>query len=58
MACLHLAKFNGHRYCGSRDILFLVRHVIKQDHKELLNVSHHSAKFGGHSHCSSGDKWF
>ena len=28
MNCHHLAKFGGHRYCGSRDIMFLVPHVI------------------------------
>ena len=28
----HYAKFGGHRYCSSRDIMILVCHVIKQDH--------------------------
>ena len=28
----NLAKFGGHRYCISRDIKFLVCHVVKQDH--------------------------
>ena len=28
----HLAKFNGHRYCTSRDTMFLACHEIKQDH--------------------------
>ena len=28
----HLAKFGGHSYCSSKDIMFLVCHVIKQDH--------------------------
>ena len=28
MNCNHLAKFGGHRYCGSRDVMFLVPHVI------------------------------
>ena len=32
MVCYHLAKFGGHRYCSSRD-MFVVCHVIKQDHK-------------------------
>ena len=28
----HLAKFGGHRYCISRDIMFLICNVIKQGH--------------------------
>ena len=32
MVCHHLAKFGDHRYCTSRDIIFLVFHVIKQYH--------------------------
>ena len=28
----HFAKFGDHKYCSSRDIFFLVCHVIKQDH--------------------------
>ena len=31
MLC-HLAKFGGPRYCISTDIMFLICHVIKQDH--------------------------
>ena len=31
MVCHHLAKFGGHRYCSSRNIKFLICHVIKQD---------------------------
>ena len=27
----HLAKFDSHRYCSSRDIIFLVCHMIKLD---------------------------
>ena len=27
----HLAKFGGHRYYSSKDIMFLVCHVIKQN---------------------------
>ena len=27
-----LAKFDSHRYCGSRDVMFLLCHVIWQDH--------------------------
>ena len=32
MVCHHLTKFGGQRYCSSRDITFLVCHVIKQVH--------------------------
>ena len=28
----HLAKFGGHSYASSKDIMSLVYHVIKQDH--------------------------
>ena len=28
----HFAKFGGHRYCGTRNIMFLVCHVINFDH--------------------------
>ena len=58
----------GHRYCSSRDITFLVCHVIKQGHVikgsgDYINrcclststLCHHPAKFGGHRHCSRGD---
>ena len=31
MVSNHLVKFGGHSYCSSRDIKFLVCHVIKQD---------------------------
>ena len=68
MVCHHLAKFGGHRYCSSRDITFLVCHVIKQGHVikgsgDYINrcclststLRHHPAKFGGHRHCSRGD---
>ena len=41
-----LAKFGGRRYCSSRDKLFLICHVIKQDYviKEAgdYNDSSHS----------------
>ena len=60
-----LAKFGGHRCFSSRDIIFLVCQMIKQDHiiKESsdndrgthLKISHHSTKFVGHRHCGSGD---
>ena len=32
MECHDLAKFGGHKYFSSRDLMFLVCHVIKQDH--------------------------
>ena len=32
-----LAKFVCHRYCGSRDIIILVCHVIYEDH--MIKVS-------------------
>ena len=32
MVCHHLVKFGGYRSCSSRDIIFLICHVIKQDH--------------------------
>ena len=32
MVCRYLTKFVGHRYCRSRDVIFLVFHVIKKDH--------------------------
>ena len=32
MAYHHLAKFGGHRYTSSQDIMLLVCHMIKQDH--------------------------
>ena len=28
----NLDKFGGHRYCSTRDMMFLFYHVIKQDH--------------------------
>ena len=28
----HLAKFNGHRPCGSGDIAYLIYHVTLKDH--------------------------
>ena len=31
MVYYHLAKFGGHMYCGSKDILLLVCHVSKQE---------------------------
>ena len=55
-------KFGGHRYCSSGDIMFLVCHLIKQDHiikrsvdYKKYKLSHHPAKFGGYRHCTSRD---
>ena len=31
MVCHQLVKFGGHRYCSSRDVIFLVCHMIKQE---------------------------
>ena len=45
MVTHHSAKFNSRRFCGSRDITYLIYHVTLQD----------LAKFGGHSHCGSVD---
>ena len=54
-----LAKFGGHRHCGSENITILVSHVILQDHviKELsldgqepIKLNYHLSKFGGHRH--------
>ena len=32
MVCHHLAKFGGHSYSNSIDIIFLICHGVKQDH--------------------------
>ena len=32
IVCHNPAKFGGHKHCGSRSIMFLVCHVISQDH--------------------------
>ena len=62
MVILYSAKFDGHGYCSSGNMVFC--HVIKEDHVikgswfyrwESLLVSHHPAKFGGYGHCNSGD---
>ena len=50
-----LAKFGGHRYCSSRDILFFDCQMIKQDHIIKWSRALHSTKFGGHMHCGIGD---
>ena len=53
----HLATFCDDNYCSSRDIIFLVCHLIKQDHKILGSdvydrpLSHNLTTFGSHRHC-------
>ena len=57
----HPTNFGGHRYCGSRDIMILVCHMISQDHVikgkgyVTYNVQTHQDKlqsyqFGSHRH--------
>ena len=41
----HPTKFNGHRHCGSGDIVVLVSHVISRDH--VIN-SHLTSWVGTH----------
>ena len=60
-----LAKFGGHRHCGSGDTLFLIWQRISLDYmlKSLcefmggmpLTESHHPTTFGCHRNCGSGD---
>ena len=33
MVSQHLSKFGDQKYCSSRDIMFLVCHVVKKVHK-------------------------
>ena len=60
----YLAKFDGHRYCSRRKIIFLVCHVFKQDYVikgsddhndrsgwEPPKVNYHPTMFSGHRHC-------
>lgn len=60
----HLTRFGGHEHCGSGDVMFLIFHMISQDHVpqepwDFLGrspkVSHHHASIEGHRHCGSGD---
>ena len=62
--CQDPAKFDGHRYCGRGDMMYLVCHVISQDHEtkcwsnygwEPPKTSHHPAKFSVQKQCGSGD---
>ena len=64
MVCHNLARFGGHRYCSSRNIILFVCHLIKQDREIKVSgdcndaspSSHHRpAKFGGHRQCRSRD---
>ena len=62
MACHHLAKFGGHRYCGSRNVMFLVCHLIYQNHvikgsDECIEAHRgklQPVKFGGHRDSCGG----
>ena len=58
------SQVGGHSYCSSRDKMFLISHVIKQERiaKSQVTmiigapkVSHHDTKFGGNSHCGTRD---
>ena len=57
----HLGKFRGHSYASSKNIMFLVCHVIKKTTKlkgqvsKSLKVIHHPTKFGNHRHCGIQD---
>ena len=60
--CPKLARFGGHRHCGSGDKRVL--RVFVQDHlaKGLSNlwvrvsqVNYHPARFGTHKNCGIGD---
>ena len=35
------AKYGGHRYCGHKDLIFLISHVISKDHvtPELFDIT-------------------
>ena len=64
-SCDYIAKFKGHRYCGSGDIMVLVFHVVSQEHviKGSYDfmagspswLSHHPVKLGGLRYCVRGD---
>ena len=58
------SQVGGHRCCSSRDKMFLICHVVKQDHiaKSQVTmtirapkVSHHDTNFGGNRHCGTRD---
>ena len=56
-------EFGGHSHSGSGDIMFLICHMISQEHvrkghvagSEPLMLSLNLVKFAGHRHCSSKD---
>ena len=62
MIYYHLANFCDHSYCRSRDITFLVCHLIKQDHKikgigdykDRRPLNHHLTTFGSRRRCGIG----
>ena len=58
------SQVGGHRCCSKRDKMFLICHVVKQDHiaKSQVTmtirapkVSHHDTNFGGNRHCGTRD---
>ena len=58
MVSNHLAKFGGHRHCGSRDVRILFCHVVSPERRimqlyeqESIKVSCRLAKFDGQKHC-------
>ena len=60
-----LAKFGGHRDCGSKDITWSIYsrdlarphylRVIWLSGQESIKVSYHPVKFDSHRHCGSGN---
>ena len=50
---------SSHRYCGGEDVMFLVGHVISQNH--VIKAPYdakapcHPAKFVGHRHSGKGE---
>ena len=49
-------KFDGHKHCGSENIMVLVYHVIWIE--SPLIISHYLPKFSGHRHWDSEDIMF
>ena len=45
MVTHHSAKFNSRRFCGSRDITYLIYHVTLQDHeiKRFCDITEESS---------------
>ena len=62
MVSHHLAKFGGHRHCGSGDLVVLVCLAKRCDERvkllygqKSIKVSYHYAKFGDYGNSGSGD---